>query len=127
MGAFRREMKQTLFEEIGETKIRQSIERFYEKAFIDPIISHFFFQKDHDHLSKMQFLFTATMLGSRSHAYTGTSMRSAHGCLNIKKAHFDRRRTLLIETLKEVGVDKKHIDRWVALEENFRDLVVGKV
>ena len=45
MGAFRREMKQTLFEEIGETKIRQSIERFYEKAFIDPIISHFFFKK----------------------------------------------------------------------------------
>lgn len=117
-------MKESLFDQIGEEKIRSSIKSFYEKAFKDPMISHFFFGKDINHLIEMQFLFSASMLGSSKYTYSGKPMKKAHTGLPFKTPHFNRRKILLRETLLENNVNKDLVEAWLNLEEKFRPLIV---
>ena len=67
----------TLFEQIGETNIRKIIEDFYDKAFMDPLISHFFFSKDKRRLIEMQVVFSAILLGSKNINIKETDAKSS--------------------------------------------------
>lgn len=118
-------MSETLFEKIGEEKMREIIEAFYIKAFSDSMISHFFFNKDREHLTKMQFLFTASNFGSKAHQYPGKPMKLAHTGLPFKNVHFDRRKVLMLESMKEAGLSEDLSDAWIYMEEKFRKLIVS--
>lgn len=114
----------TLFEQIGETNIRKVIEDFYDKAFLDPLISHFFFSKDKMRLIEMQIVFSAILLGSKTHQYEGKPMQKAHSGLPFKNVHFDRRQVLMAESLKKMKVPESLANQWLELEERFRPLIV---
>ena len=118
---------QTLFEGVGEQKLLEVITAFYDKAFKDPMICHFFFGKNQAHLTKRQISFSSVMLGSKNHSYTGKPLKKAHSGLPLKNPHFDRRQVLMRETLSEHGVCMEIAKKWLELEENLRPLIVNTV
>lgn len=112
-----------VYQKLGEQQITAIVTQFYLRAFADPIIGHFFFQKDHDLLLKGQLAFTIAMLGGPSN-YRGRSMYDVHKNLPIKNAHFDRRLTLLQELMKKFQIDKDSMYKWLAQEKKLRAKIV---
>ena len=101
------------------------IKEFYERAFADPIIGHFFFNKDHTHLIRQQTLFTLNMMGYEGFEYQGKPLKKAHSALPLTNVHFNRRKVLLQEVLAASPVPEATRDRWLTLEEKLRPLIVN--
>ena len=112
----------TLYDQIGADFIRQSLTVFYERAFVDGIIGHFFFEKDRLHITEQQIDFATAMLGG-PRRYRGKPLAGAHANLNIRRPHFMRRQVLLVEVLDELGLAADLRDAWLAVEENLRAVV----
>lgn len=115
----------SIYERLGEENLKQVIRRFYERAFTDPIISHFFFSHDLDSLVEKQIDFARAFLGGPK-CYRGKGMRAAHRGLKIRRAHFDRRQMLMKEVLMELKIDKTISDEWLRAEHRFVDQIVEK-
>src|SRR5205809_98151 len=104
------------YKELNEQSIAKVVRFFYEKAFVDPLIQHFFFNKDHEHLIEQQTNFAIALLGGPS-KYKGRPLASLHHELKIKLTHFKRRQVLMKETLEEQGISKEAADYWLKKEE----------
>ncbi len=115
----------TLFDAIGEDVVRRCVTIFYQRAFEDPIIGHFFFGLDHAALVEKQFLFTAVLLGSKRHTPINRPIGEVHLPLKIRTAHFNRRHVLMLEVLTEEEVQPAYREAWLAREARFRPQVVG--
>ena len=118
-----RESKTSLYDDLGATKIREVVSIFYERAFVDPIIGHFFHGKQHSELVDKQVGFAIAMLGGPRGTYVGRPLASVHHVLPIRGAHFARRQVLMREVLTELGVEPSVAERWLALEEQLRPLI----
>lgn len=112
-----------IYQRLGATKISDLLTVFYRRAFVDPIIGHFFFAKDHQRLLEGQIAFTIAMLGGPKR-YCGRSLTSIHQPLAIRNAHFNRRLILLREVFAEFGVDQRIAQGWLAKEQQLRTLIV---
>lgn len=112
----------TLYEQIGADLIGRCLTVFYERAFTDGIIGHFFFGKDRAHITNQQIDFATAMLGG-PRRYRGKPLAVAHADLDIRRPHFMRRQMMMREVLDEMGVPAHLRDAWLALEENLRPLV----
>lgn len=117
-------MAKTLYDEIGEDFIRKAVDLFYQRAFTDMIIGHFFFGKNHDELAAHQAAFTIAALGG-PRLYAGRPLVEAHLGHRIRKPHFDRRRMILREVLEELGLSHHLLEAWLAQEEAFRSLIIN--
>ncbi len=113
----------SLYDEIGADRIAKILGLFYQRCFEDVMISHFFFEKNHDELLKHQLAFTTAMLGGPSD-YQGRALTSVHNPLPIRPPHFARRRMILIETMAEEGLDQRLIDSWISLEDKLKSLIL---
>ena len=109
----------------GFQQILGVVRRFYVKAFRDPIIGHFFFQKDHEHLIRMQASFVMSMLGLSEESYRGRPLRLVHKGLPLAHVHFNRRMVLLGEELEKSDIPQAWGRRWLELEERFRPQIVN--
>ncbi len=114
----------TLYERIGDELVRRAITVFYERAFADGVLAHFFFGKDRAHITSQQVDFAASMLGGPTR-YRGKPLGAAHKDLAIRGPHFARRQVLMREVLVEVGVPAALRDEWLAREESLRSLIVN--
>lgn len=112
-----------LYEQIGEAAIVTVITRFYELAFADPIIGHFFFGRDREHLTEQQIDFARSLLGGPTR-YKGKPLLHAHRPLPIRPPHFARRQVLMAEVLAEVGITPELGQQWLQREETLRPLIV---
>lgn len=115
----------TLYERIGEDLIRKVITEFYLRAFADPIIGHFFFEKDRAHITAMQIDFAINMLGGPRN-YKGKPLVTAHEPFDIRGPHFGRRQVLMREVLDDLVVAPELSEAWLALEGPLRALVVRR-
>ena len=115
--------QRSLYERIGPETIRTSLAIFYERAFNDGIIGHFFFGKDRQHITEQQIAFATAMLGG-PRLYRGKPLAAAHGALAIRAPHFMRRQVLLSEVLSELGLADDLRASWLALEEDLRPLII---
>jgi hemoglobin len=113
-----------VYERIGQDKITAIIQDFYAQAFVDPIIGYFFDGKNQDHLIQQQVSFTIGMLGGPKN-YTGKPLELAHRSLNLRPAHFNRRKILMEETMQRHNIDKSCQEEWLMLEEQFRRIIVN--
>ena len=52
-------------------------------------------------------------------------MKAAHRNLGLKNVHFDRRKIIMKETLKDLSINGVLSSRWLKLEEKFRHLLVS--
>lgn len=112
-------------ESLGQDKIPEIVRSFYERAFFDGIIGHFFIHHDHQSLIEKQTNFTVAMLGGPT-TYNGRPLAPIHKNLKIKPAHFGRRQKLMQEVLEEFALPQQVIESWLALEEKLRPLIVQR-
>ena len=108
----------------GEEGLRQLLRRFYIKQSNDILIGFFFTGKDPETIADQQLEFLLKTMGVRKE-YTGKTPVVAHRNLPpILAGHFDRRTTLLKETLVEAGFPPRETETWLAFEKAFRPQVV---
>lgn len=88
----------SLFEQIGEAKLRAVIVDFYERIFDDVMIGFLFKGKDRARLVEREYELSARMLGS-SIKYQGRPLREAHARVPILGGHFDRRLQIMKDAL----------------------------
>jgi truncated hemoglobin YjbI len=114
---------QQVCEKLGDDAIEKIVRSFYERAFFDGIIGHFFFEKDHNELVAKQTAFATSMLGGPSE-YRGKPLAPVHKNLRINSAHFGRRQMLMKEILEEHNVPPEISGAWLEMEERLRPLIV---
>lgn len=113
----------SLYQRIGSEKIAEIVHSFYEAAFEDGIIGHFFFGKDHKSLVDRQISFTEMLLGKQSN-YVAPSMTKIHAGLDIRKPHFLRRQKILEEMMSLHMLDPELKRSWLKLESRLLSQIV---
>ncbi len=113
----------SLYETIGAERIATILSTFYLRCFSDVMISHFFFDKNHDELLKQQLDFSTAMLGGPV-AYQGRPLASVHKSLPIRTPQFARRRRILMEVMEECGLEEALIEAWLSLEDKLKPLIL---
>lgn len=113
-----------LGEHLGEERVRQIIQRFYEKMSDDLLVGFFFTGRDIKTIAQRQSDFVLRAMGLRQ-SYSGKPPADAHGDLPpILSGHFDRRLMLLDEVLTEAGLSESFRKVWIGFENAFRDGIV---
>jgi hemoglobin len=113
-----------LYDQIGHAFIAKAVAEFYKRAFADVMIGHFFFKSDITHITAQQTSFVSAMLGGPK-SYTGKPLKPAHKPFLIRTVHFNRRQVLMREVLEDLGLDPSLTNAWLAVEEQFRGVIVN--
>jgi truncated hemoglobin YjbI len=119
----------TYYERLGSERISKIIQEFYDRAFVDPIIAHFFHRSDKKELVRLQTGFASSMLGG-GEGYVGRSLTEAHRPFMIRNVHFNRRQVLMAEVLGDElrGEEENEIAKaWLKLEEKLRPKIVNEL
>ncbi len=114
----------SLFEQIGEEVVADVISRFYDQAFLDPLIGHFFFRIDKEQLITKQIEFSISLLGG-PRSFLDKNLKRVHGALQIRSAHFLRRQMLFKEILQKSSLTVNQQRQWLALENRLKPLIVN--
>lgn len=123
MLAFPRDVTdKSLFEELGEARLRAIIDRFVDRIADDVMIGFFFHGVDRARLKQREYELAAGHLGADV-PYTGRPLDKAHARHRIMGGQFMRRLKLLRDTLDEHAVPQHIHDHWVAHTERLRPLV----
>ena len=94
----------SLYEAIGgEPRVREVLQRLYDRLFVDPIVGFLFDGKDKARIVEQQLAFTCRFLGGPQ-TYDGLPLPQAHANLPLLPGHFDRRHRLLAQVLEECQV-----------------------
>lgn len=113
----------SLYEKIGHDFIEKAITEFYNRAFSDVIIGHFFLGKDQKHITKQQIDFASSMLGAENIHYKGVPLKKAHTPFLIRPPHFKRRQVIMREVLSEMKLDNSLAEAWLSKEDQLKPLI----
>jgi hemoglobin len=120
------ETRTTLFERLGgQAGIATLIDRFYDRIVVDPELGAFFENVPVDRIRAMQKEFFAAALEGPQ-VYSGLDLTRAHTGLGIKPGHFARYVSVLLETLKEIGVQPRDIDAVVGRISIYADDILSQ-
>lgn len=108
----------------GEAALRAIVDDFVARVFADPMIGFFFRAIDPRRIRELEYQHAAEHLGGPVQ-YRGRPLADAHGKHPIRSGHFDRRTTILRETLDQHGVPPDVRDAWLAHVESLRALILG--
>jgi len=114
----------SLYERIGEEKLRALVVDFYDRVFADAMIGFLFVGKNRPRLIEKEFEFAAALLGAKIR-YTGRSIKSAHAKVPVLGGHFDRRMQILKDTLADHAVDSEVQKKWLDHSSSLRALVTA--
>lgn len=117
------EPPKSLYDLIGPAFIENAVAEFYRRAFADVMIGHFFFNSDIKHITAEQTTFATALLGGPQ-KYRGKSLKHAHKEFIIRPAHFNRRQVLMREVLSDLGLDPPLAEKWLALEQQLRPVIL---
>lgn len=110
----------TLFEELGgEPVLRRVVERFVDRLFEDVMIGFMFARASRERIKAMEYEFAAEHLGAGVE-YSGRPLAVAHRAHRIFDGQFDRRLTILRETLTAFGVSERVREHWLGHTEALR-------
>jgi hemoglobin len=109
----------TLFDRIGSEALRAVLRDFYDRLFADAMIGYMFAGKNKERLIQKEWELTAALLGAGVR-YTGRPIGEAHAAVDIFGGHFDRRLTILEETLADHGVDPEVRAAWLEHARSLR-------
>ena len=102
----------SLYEKFGGPKVLdQAVSAFYEKILADPLLVPFFKDTNMRRMRAMQKGFLAMALGGPV-IYSGRDLNSAHVRLReqgLNEEHVDRVGSLLLETLRELGLEDEDL------------------
>ena len=116
-----------VIDEVGDRETMEAMmRRFYDRLFDDVIIGFMFADSDKEALVQSQIDYVYANIGNRAGDYEGPSIRRAHADLPILSGHFDRRHTILGETLREFDVPEYVREAWLKLDRSMREMVLNQ-
>ncbi|RMX04205.1 hypothetical protein D8I35_15500 [Corticibacter populi] len=104
-------------------KARAILDAFYAKVYADTLLAPFFAGVTAERAASKQYNFLQQLMTGEK-VYWGESPRNTHHWMVIPHSLFDHRQALMIETLREHGLDDGQIARWTRFEEYFRADIV---
>lgn len=122
-------MNASLFNRIGgETAVKATVSKMYEKILADPELSPFFEHINMDMLHNSQTMFVTYAFGGASN-YTGKSMRAAHKDAvshGLSDRHFDLVAGHLKAAMEELHVPEILITEALTIVGSTRNDVLNK-
>jgi truncated hemoglobin YjbI len=112
----------TLFDQIGESRLRAVLADFYDRVFGDVMIGFMFEGKDKTRLVDKEYELIAALLGADV-KYTGRPMRAAHAAHTIFGGHFERRMQLLRNVFADQVVPPEIAKAWLDHAESLRSQI----
>lgn len=103
--------------------LRRIVDRFVDRLFDDIMIGFFFRRAKRERIKQMEYEFAAQHLGGPV-TYSGRALEAAHRPHRIFDGQFQRRLTILRETLEELAVPAHIRDHFIAHTISLRDRVV---
>lgn len=113
---------ETLFEEIGEARLRSIVDTFVDRMARDMMIGFFFRGVDLDRLKELEYQFAGRHLGAPA-PYEGRPLQAAHARHPILGGQFDRRLKILSDVIDAHGVPERVRDEWLLHVRELRPLV----
>jgi hemoglobin len=114
--------EKSMYERLGEARLRAIIDRFVDRIFDDVMIGFFFQRVSRERLKAKEFEFAARHLGATL-PYTGRPIDRAHAAHPIMGGQFMRRLQILKDVLSEFDVPEDIRAHWIAHTESLRSLV----
>lgn len=113
----------SLFDQLGgEPNLRAIVNDFVDRCFDDVMIGFMFARAERDRIKRFEYEHAASHLGGPVE-YGGRPLDEAHRPHQIFGGQFDRRRRILIETLRDHGAPSEVIDAWVSHQDSLRPLI----
>ena len=112
--------ERSLFDELGgEPALRQVVNRFVDRIFDDVMIGFLFARANRARIKEKEYEFAARHMGAAVE-YTGRPLDVAHRAHRIFDGQFDRRLTILRETLLTLQVPDRVRAHWLSHTESLR-------
>ena len=105
--------------------VKKVITAFYERVATDPMIGFYFRQSNISRLIELECQLVETLLDGKER-YVGRPLAEVHAPFQIPGGHFDRRLTLLRETLAEHRVPFAVQEKWIQHAQSLKALVVRR-
>lgn len=113
----------SLFEELGgEPELQAIIDDFVDRCFDDMMIGFLFARAERDRIKRFEYQHAARNLGAALE-YGGRALDEAHRPHKIFGGQFDRRRQILIETLRDHHAPAEVVEAWVSHQDSLRPLI----
>ncbi len=113
----------SLFEELGgEPKLRAIVDDFVDRCFDDTMIGFLFARAERERIKRFEYQHAAKNLGAALE-YEGRALDEAHRPHKIFGGQFDRRRQILIETLRDHCAPQEVLEAWVSHQDSLRSLI----
>lgn len=113
----------SLFEQLGgEPKLRAIVDDFVDRCFDDLMIGFLFARAERQRIKRFEYEHAAGHLGAPVE-YGGRALDEAHGPHRIFGGQFDRRRQILIETLRDHEAPAAVVDAWISHQDSLRALI----
>lgn len=113
----------SLFDQLGgEPKLRAIVDDFIDRCFDDTMIGFMFARANRDRIKRFEYQHAAKNLGAPVQ-YEGRPLDDAHRPHRIFGGQFDRRRQILIETLRDHQVPQAIVDVWISHQDLLRPLI----
>lgn len=118
--------KDEIFEKMGGRNILVKINKiFYDKVYKDPWLKLYFEQIPQQHIEDQQVDFMQKILGGEN-LYVGKAPPVAHMHIFVSEELFDLRQKLLNEAFVEARAHPKMVEKWLAIDESFKKIIVKK-
>jgi truncated hemoglobin YjbI len=119
-----------LYDRVGGDKAMElAVDLFYRKVLEDELVGHFFEDTDMDAQRLKQKSFLSMTFGG-PYQYSGLDIRASHQHLveqmGLTDVHFDRVAELFQESLTELRVPEKEINKMMEILATFRGDVLGR-
>lgn len=112
----------TMYDELGEERLRAIIAEFVDRIFDDVMIGFFFRHADRERIKAKEFEFAAAHLGGPV-TYSGRPIDKAHRAHPIMGGQFMRRLHILKQVLEAHAVPEPIREHWLGHTEALRPLV----
>ena len=113
----------SLFEQLGgEPKLRAIVDDFVDRCFEDVMIGFLFARAERKRIKRFEYEHAAQHLGATTE-YGGRALDEAHRPHRIFGGQFDRRRKILIDTLRDHEAPDEVINAWISHQDSLRALI----
>jgi truncated hemoglobin YjbI len=113
----------SLFEQLGgEPKLRAIVDDFVDRCFDDMMIGFLFTRAERNRIKRFEYEHAAKNLGAPIE-YSGRPLGEAHRPHRIFGGQFDRRRQILIETLRDHDAPDDVANAWISQQDSLRALI----
>ena len=104
-------------------KLKLILDDFYQQVYQDNQLSAFFKHSTQKHSSEKQYLFMRQLFSGEK-CFFGDRPKNAHHWMVITDELFDYREKLLKQCLQKHNLPEHLIQRWIKLDESFRNDIV---